>query len=495
NRTVLRATGSTIVFDGFLTLYHEDRDDEDESEENRRLPPMTERAALERGEVKPEQHFTQPPPRYSEASLVKKLEELGIGRPSTYASIIQVLQDRKYVRLDKRRFIPEDRGRIVTAFLSSFFERYVQYGFTADLENQLDEISDGKTDWKKVLADFWRDFSTAIDGTKNLRGQEVITALDEVLGPHFFPIGPDGKDPRQCPACGNGRLGIKLGKFGAFIGCSNYPNCKMTRRLSLELANGNGEAGSDFVGPRELGADPASNLPVSVRKGPYGVYVQLGVAENGEKPKRVSLPKGLNPQEVVLDAALKLLSLPREVGKHPEDGEPITAGLGRFGPYIKHGKIYRSLPAEDDVITIGLNRAVALLAEPSKGRRRGPDPIRVVGKHPDDGADITLFKGRYGPYVSHDGIYATLPRDIEPEALTLEEAVRLLAERAEKSGSGGKRRRKSKPAAEKSAASKPKTENKTEKTKKRAKSEKPRSKPAAEENEPPARRAKRAAAG
>ncbi|HVM81314.1 MAG TPA: type I DNA topoisomerase [Stellaceae bacterium] len=492
DRTVLRATGSTIVFDGFLTLYHEDADDEDESDENRRLPPMTEHAALARGEVKPEQHFTQPPPRYSEASLVKKLEELGIGRPSTYASIIQVLQDRKYVRLEKRRFIPEDRGRIVTAFLTNFFERYVEYGFTADLENQLDEISDGKTDWKKVLADFWRDFSSAIDGTKNLRGQEVVSALDEALGPHFFPIGPDGKDPRQCPACGNGRLGIKLGKFGAFIGCSNYPNCKMTRRLSLELASGSGEAGSDFAGPRELGTDPATNLPVSVRKGPYGVYVQLGVAENGEKPKRVSLPKGMSPQEITIDAALKLLSLPRDIGKHPEDGEPVTAGLGRFGPYIKHGKIYRSLPAEDDVITIGLNRAVALLAEPSKGRRRGPDPIRVVGKHPADGADITLFKGRYGPYVSHGGIYATLPRDIEPEALTLEEAVRLLAERAEKAGASGKRRRKAaKPAAEKPAAPK----SKTERTKKRAKSAKPQSKPAAEENEPPARRAKRAAAG
>ena len=500
NRTVLRATGSTIVFDGFLTLYHEDRDDEDESEENRRLPPMTEHAALARGEVKPEQHFTQPPPRYSEASLVKKLEELGIGRPSTYASIIQVLQDRNYVRLDKRRFIPEDRGRIVTAFLSSFFDRYVQYGFTADLENQLDEISGGRTDWKKVLADFWRDFSTAIDGTKNLRGQEVVTALDEALGPHFFPVREDGKDPRQCPACGNGRLGIKLGRFGAFIGCSNYPNCKMTRRLSLELASASGEPGADFVGPRELGPDPASNLPVSVRKGPYGNYVQLGVAENGEKPKRVSLPKGMNPQEITLDAALKLLSLPREIGMHPEDGEPITAGLGRFGPYIKHGKIYRSLPAEDDVITIGLNRAVALLAEPSKGRRRGPDPIRVVGKHPEDGADITLFKGRYGPYVSHDGIYATLPRAMEPEALTLDEAVRLLAERAEKSGASGKRRRKAskptaeKPAKAKTAKAKTKTD-KTEKTQKRAKTAKPQPKAAAEEHDPPARRAKRAAAG
>jgi DNA topoisomerase-1 len=448
NRTVLRATGSTIVFDGFLTLYREDRDDEDEDEENRRLPPLTENAALTHGAVTPEQHFTQPPPRYSEASLVKKLEELGIGRPSTYASIIQVLQDRKYVRLDKRRFIPEDRGRIVTAFLTNFFERYVQYGFTAGLEDQLDDVSGGRTDWKKVLADFWRDFSVAVEGTKGLRGQQVVAALDETLGPHFFPANDSGKDPRACPACGNGRLGIKLGRYGAFVGCSNYPECKMTRALSLEHLNGNGESGPELVSPRELGSDPATSLPVSVRKGPYGNYVQLGVAnDNGEKPKRASLPKGINPMDVTFDAAMKLLSLPREVGKHPEDGEPITAGLGRFGPYIKHGKLYKSLPPEDDVITIGLNRAVSLLAEPSKGRRRKPDPIRIVGKHPADNADIELYKGRYGPYVSHDGLHASLPGDTEPEALTLDEAVRLLAERAEKLEASGKRRRKSPKAA------------------------------------------------
>ena len=485
NRTVLRATGSTIVFDGFLTLYHEDRDEDDEDEENRRLPPLAQHAALARGEVTPEQHFTQPPPRYSEASLVKKLEELGIGRPSTYASIIQVLQDRKYVRLDKRRFIPEERGRIVTAFLANFFQRYIQYDFTADLENQLDDISGGRTDWKKVLEDFWRDFSVAVAGTKDLRGQQVVAALDEALGPHFFPVTESGKDPRACPACGNGRLGIKLGRFGGFIGCSNYPECKMTRPLSLEHANGNGEPGSDFVGPRELGNDPETGLPVTVRKGPYGNYVQLGVGDNGEKPKRASLPKGMNPNEVALEAALKLLSLPREVGKHPENGEPITAALGRFGPYIKHGKIYRSLPPEDDVITIGLNRAVALLAEPSKGRRRGPEPIRVVGKHPADNADITLYKGRYGPYVSHDGINASLPGDIEPEALTLDEAVRLLTERAEKMGSGKPRRKKAKAAAAKSGAA-PKPEKPSKKAK---------AKPKTGASESAPRRPKRAAAG
>ena len=493
NRTVLRATGSTIVFDGFLTLYHEDRDEDDEDEENRRLPPLAEHAALARGPVTPEQHFTQPPPRYSEASLVKKLEELGIGRPSTYASIIQVLQDRKYVRLEKRRFIPEERGRIVTAFLFEFFHRYIQYDFTADLENQLDDISGGRTDWKKVLEDFWRDFSTAIDGTKDLRGKQVVAALDEALGPHFFPPNGSGKDPRACPACGTGRLGIKLGRYGGFIGCSNYPECKMTRPLSLEHANGNGEPGSDFVGPRELGSDPETGLPVSVRKGPYGNYVQLGAGDNGDKPKRASLPKGMNPQEVTLEAALKLLSLPREVGKHPADGEPIVAALGRFGPYIKHGKIYRSLPPEDDVITIGLNRAVALLAEPSKGRRRGPEPIRVVGKHPADNADITLYKGRYGPYVSHDGINASLPGDIDPAALTLDEAVRLLTERAAKVGAGKPRRKKAKAKAE---SPKPEAGAETEQAPKPAKPRKRRVKTKANGlSEPAPRRPKRAAAG
>jgi DNA topoisomerase I len=427
---VLRANGSTIAFDGYLALYHEDLDDPEDDEDNRRLPPLKEREALERGEIKPEQHFTQPPPRYSEASLVKKLEELGIGRPSTYASIIQVLQDRKYVRLDKKRFIPEDRGRLVTAFLTSFFERYVEYNFTADLENQLDEISGGRVAWKKVLEDFWRDFSAAVGGTKDLKISNVIDALDEVLGPHFFPDKGDGKDPRLCPVCGTGRLSIKLGRYGAFVGCSNYPDCKHTRPLGIEGAEGEGAQ------PRELGIDPATRLPVSLKKGPYGFYVQLGEGAEGEKPKRASVPKTIAPAELDLDRALKLLALPREIGPHPEDGEIITAAIGRFGPYIKHGKVYRSVPKDEDVLTIGLNRAVSLLAEPRPTRRGAPTPIKVLGEHPADAAPVNLFNGRYGPYVSHGGINATVPREMEPEALTLDQAVELLAARPQ----SGKRR-------------------------------------------------------
>jgi DNA topoisomerase-1 len=425
-KIVFRASGSVITFDGFLKLYHEDRDDPEEDEENRRLPAMNRGDALARGAVKPEQHFTQPPPRYSEASLVKKLEELGIGRPSTYASIIQVLQDRDYVRIEKKRFVPEDRGRLVTAFLTSFFESLVQYNFTADLENQLDDISGGRSDWKAVLRDFWRQFSTAIDGTKELTISQVIAALDAELGPHFFPGDGSGRDPRLCPGCSAGRLSLKLGKFGAFIGCSNYPECRYTRPLAVEGAE-NGENGEPAdTGPRQLGIDPESRLPVSVRKGPYGFYVQLGEGENGEKPKRVSLPRGMKPSEIDLQTGLRLLALPREIGPHPEDGGAIVAGIGRFGPYVKHGKIFKSLAADDDVLTVGLNRAVSLLAEPGKGRRAAPTPLRELGAHPADQEPVAVFKGRYGPYVRHDGLFASLPKSMTPEGITLEDAVELL---------------------------------------------------------------------
>jgi DNA topoisomerase-1 len=427
-RLQFRATGSTIRFDGFLTLYREDEDDAEENEENRRLPPLNERDALRRGKVDPQQHFTQPPPRYSEASLVKKLEELGIGRPSTYAAILQVLQDRNYVRFDKKRFIPEDRGRVVTAFLESFFERYVEYNFTADLENKLDEISDGRVSWQKVLEEFWRDFSAAVAGTRDLSITQVLDALDEDLGPHFFPTQPDGRDARLCLGCGGGRLSLKLGKFGAFIGCSNYPDCRYTRPLAVD--NGNGENGEQ-VGPRELGVDPETSLPVSLRKGPYGYYVQRGLGDEDQKPKRVALPKGASPADIGLEQALKLLSLPRQVGVHPSDGKPIVAAIGRFGPYIKHGDQFRSLRGDDDVLTIGINRAVSLLAEPRKGAaRRAPTPLRSLGNHPEDGAPVNLFSGRYGPYVSHGGVNATLPRDIEPDAVTLDQALELLGARA-----------------------------------------------------------------
>jgi DNA topoisomerase-1 len=427
-RRRLRANGSVVAFDGFLVLYQEDRDDTaaEEEGEGSRLPAMRKAERLTRGEVSPNQHFTQPPPRYTEASLVKKLEELGIGRPSTYASILQVLQDRAYVRLEKRRFLPEDRGRLVTTFLTSFFERYVQYNFTADLENQLDDVSGGRIDWKEVLRNFWRDFSTAVDGTKELTITQVLAALDEELGRHFFPNDGSGTDPRLCPVCGAGRLSLKLGKFGAFIGCSNYPNCRYTRPLAIETD-------ADAAPPETaLGTEPVSGLAITLKKGPYGHYVQLGEGNGEFKPKRVALPRSIKPADVDLEMALRLLALPRELGRHPETGDTITAGLGRFGAYIKHGATFKSLGADDDVLTIGLNRAVVLLAEPISERRRGPQLLRELGVHPEGGA-VGLYRGRYGPYVSHDGVIASLPRNSDPETFSLTEALPLLATQREKS--------------------------------------------------------------
>lgn len=373
---ILRATGSTVAFDGFLTLYKEDQDDpvdtDEENEENRRLPPLSEGMGLKLLDIDPEQHFTQPPPRYSEASLVKRLEELGIGRPSTYASIIQVLQERSYVTLDKRRFVPEDRGRLVTSFLTSFFEKYVDYDFTASLEDELDAISSGQMPWKQALRDFWVDFKATVDGTKTLTITEVLDHLDAELGPHFFPVTREHPDPRQCPTCETGRLSLKLGKFGAFIGCSNYPECKHTRPLVVQTAEAVEQATSGAGidnGPKILGTDPGSGRTISLRKGPYGPYVQIDPPEDSkDKPKRQGVPKGLPIDQVTLEAALKLLELPRLIGNHPETGEKIEAGIGRFGPFLKHQGKFKSIPKDDDVLTIGMNRAVELLAQPSKPR-------------------------------------------------------------------------------------------------------------------------------
>jgi DNA topoisomerase I len=425
----LRATGTVVKFDGFLAVYQEGRDEDPDDEEARRLPEMSAGERLSKRALTATQHFTEPPPRYSEASLVKRLEELGIGRPSTYASILQVLKDRKYVRLDKRRLFPEDRGRVVVAFLESFFAKYVEYDFTAGLEEQLDLIANNEVAWREVLRDFWRDFIGAVDDIKDLKISEVIDALDELLAPHLFPASTDGGDPRKCPTCGDGRLTLKLSKYGAFIGCSNYPECRYTRPLSVP-----GEGGE--IGTKKLGEDPDTGLEVTLRSGRFGPYVQLGEGADGEKPKRASLPKNVTPGDVDFDFALALLALPREVGRHPEDGEPIRAGIGRFGPYVQHGKTYANLESADDVFSIGLNRAVTLIAEKrAKGprfRRFGADPGRPLGEHPTKGGPVVAKNGRYGPYVSHDGVNATLPRDKTPETVTLEEAVSLLDARAER---------------------------------------------------------------
>ena len=446
----LRANGTVVKFDGFLRAYQEGKDDEADDEESRRLPAMSSGEALSKQAIAATQHFTEPPPRFSEASLVKRMEELGIGRPSTYASILQVLQDRGYVRIDKRRMHAEDKGRLVTAFLESFFARYVEYDFTASLEEKLDRVSNNEIDWREVLRDFWRDFTGALDETKDLRIGEVLTALDEMLAPHVFPPRPDGTDPRICQTCGTGRLSIKLGKFGAFIGCSNYPECRFTRPFAVSAD------GADEVGTKVLGQDPETGLEVTVRSGRFGPYIQLGEAvEKGDKPKRASIPKGQSPADVELQQALALLSLPREVGRHPESGEPIMAGIGRFGPYVQHGKIYATLETGDDVLVLGLNRAVTLIAEKAaKGPGRGGgDPGRSLGEHPEKKGAVVVKNGRYGPYVSHGGVNATLPSDKAPDAITLEEAVALVDAKA---GQGGGKSTKRRAPARKSEGRKPK---------------------------------------
>lgn len=404
----LRATGQVVKFDGFLTLYQEGHDEGDEDEESKRLPAVSQGEALKKESITATQHFTEPPPRFSEAALVKRMEELGIGRPSTYASILAVLKDRGYTRLDKKRLIPEDKGRIVVAFLESFFQKYVEYDFTAGLEEQLDKVSNNELFWQDLLRDFWQDFIGAVTEIKDLRITQVLDALNELLGPHIFPPRADGAPARQCPNCGEGQLSLKVGRFGAFIGCSRYPECRFTRQLS---------AGENGAGPssRTLGTDPETGLEVTVRTGRFGPYIQLGEGSKDEKPKRAGLPKGMAPEDVTLEIALGLLSLPREIGKHPEDGEPILAGIGRFGSYVKHGKTYANLETGDEVLNIGLNRAVTLIAEkklkPSSGRRFGADPGRNLGDHPDKGGPILAKSGRYGAYVTHDGINATITGD------------------------------------------------------------------------------------
>ena len=459
-----RATGTVMKFEGFIKLYQEGRDDNDD-EESRRLPPLNSGDQLTEKAILPKQHFTEPPPRYTEATLVKKMEELGIGRPSTYASTLAVLRDRDYVRLDRKRLLPEDKGRLVTAFLESFFKRYVEYDFTADLEEKLDLISDNKLQWKDVLRDFWTNFTSAVDDIKDLRVGEVLEALNEMLGPHVFPPKEDGSEPRQCPSCEDGKLSLKIsGKFGAFIGCGNYPDCRYTRQLSQTNGTDDETASPDG---KLLGYDSDTGLPVTVRTGRFGPYLQLGEATDDEKPKRASIPKGIDPAAVELEFALKLLSLPREIGPHPETGKSISAGLGRYGPFVLHDGLYANLETVEDVFSVGINRAVTLLAEKAAGKKSGfqrpkPTVLKELGEHPEQGGAVEVRDGRYGPYVTHNKVNATLPKDKDPVAVTMEEAVILLAERAAKMGKKAPKKT-TKKAAKKKAPTKKATKTKTTK--------------------------------
>jgi DNA topoisomerase-1 len=505
----LRATGQVIQFDGFIKVYEEGRDDTAD-EDGARLPQIMQgeavsfapggqeagfakAAAADAALIEPEggtdlrrvkgaiadaagavlgqQHFTQPPPRYTEATLVKRMEELGIGRPSTYASIVTTIQDRDYVAKDGNRLIPQDKGRLVTAFLSNFFHRYVEYDFTADLEAQLDDVSAGSRDYKEVLARFWRDFSAAIAETSELRIGEVLEKINDFLAPHLYPPREDGSDPRICPKCGLGRLNLKTARSGgAFIGCGNYPECRYTRPLGGE------ESADDGIPPegRILGEDAGE--VISLRSGRFGPYVQRGeVTEEVPKPPRASLPKGWEPDTIDLERALMLLSLPRPVGPHPDDGEMIEAGIGRYGPFVKHGRKYANLADVDEVFTIGQNRAVEVLAQKQTRGRTAAAPLRELGEHPD-GGPVQVMAGRYGPYVKWAKVNATLPKEVAPETVTLDQALDLIKAKAAKAGKGGARKPAAKASAKKTATKK--TAAKKPAAKKTAATAKPKAKAA-----------------
>ncbi|ETX30979.1 type I DNA topoisomerase [Roseivivax isoporae] len=489
----LRATGQVVLFDGFMRVYEEGRDDAGDGDDDSRLPQIMEGEAARfaaaglraefdkaagteggsgettrngaallaaRDAVLALQHHTQPPPRYTEATLVKKMEELGIGRPSTYASVLSTIQDREYVRKDKNRLIPEDKGRIVTIFLLNFFKRYVEYDFTAALEDELDDVSAGQMDYKELLRKFWRDFSAAIAETSELRIAEVLDVLDDALAPQLYPPREDGTDPRTCPLCGQGSLHLKTSRSGGFVGCSRYPECRYTRPLGGDAAEAQ---------DRVLGHDNGDEI--TLRSGRFGPYVQRGEpTEEQPKPPRASLPKGWAADAMDLEKALTLLSLPRIVGTHPEDGEPIEAGIGRYGPFVKHNRLYANLKEVDEVFEIGINRAVDLLAEKAAkrgGGRGAVAPLKELGEHPSEGGPVNVMEGRYGPYVKWGKVNATLPKGTEPAQVTLEMAVELIAEKASKSGTkkGGARKTAAKsasgtatakaPAAKKTAAKKP----------------------------------------
>lgn len=450
-QVTLSASGQVVLFDGFTRVYTEGRDEAGkEGGDDRKLPQIDVGDAMRKLGVTPEQHFTKPPPRYSEATLVKKMEEIGIGRPSTYASIVTTIQDRDYVAKEKRNLVPTAKGRLVTSFLVNFFRKYVGYEFTANLEEELDVISAGKASYQDVLSRFWGDFSAAIEETSQLRISQVLETLDAALAPLLYPEREDGADPRTCPQCGKPSLHLKVSRNGGFLGCSNYPDCRFARSLGAE-----GEA----VQERVLGEDGGDEI--SLRTGRFGPYVQRGEAAEGEKPPRASVPKGWSAEELDLEKALMLLSLPREVGPHPEDGEPVLASIGRYGPYVRHGSVYANLESVEEVFTVGMNRAVEVLAQKlaqrGRGRGRGAaqPPLKELGDHPELGGAVNVMDGRYGPYVKWERINATLPKDVEPAAVTMEMAVELIQARAAKKGTKLK-----KPGAK--AAAKPRAKAKPE---------------------------------
>jgi len=437
---MLRASGQVLLFDGFLKVYVEGIDEEKSGDDDSTLPPLSKGETLDIDKIQSDQHFTQPLPRYSEATLVKRMEELGIGRPSTYASTVTTILDREYVKKDKNRLVPEDKGRLVTVFLNNYFSKYMEYDFTAELEKNLDKVSAGDANWKNILNDFWEEFEKLIESTADLRITEVLDKLNEVLAPHIFPISDDGSDPRLCKTCNEGRLSMRTSRSGsAFIGCSNYPECRYTRPMS----GNNKDQDSASLIDKLLGTDNNQNV-INLKTGRFGPYVQVGEQSDPKiKPPRASIPKGMNPESVDLEKALKLLALPRELGPHPADGVIIEAAVGRYGPYVKHGRVYANLTDPEEILTIGMNRAVELLEEKIKngGGYAAAKALRELGEHPDSGM-IDVMDGKYGPYVKWKKVNATLPKGTSPEKVTLEEAIQLINEKSAKKKSSPRKKKK-----------------------------------------------------
>ncbi len=453
NPATLRASGSVLKFDGFLKLYRQGiDDDQNEEAENQILKPLKQGERLSIDVITPEQHFTEPPPRYTEASLVKRLEELGIGRPSTYAAILSVLQDRGYVILERKRFMAQMRGRLVNGFLSHYFQQYVQYDFTADLETQLDDVSSGKRDWKTLLDEFWQPFIALVTETREIAPRDILETLDTVLTPFIYGKQEVTEEDKRCPACKEGELHLKTGKFGAFLGCTRYPDCNYTRQLG---GNDNDVLidGEPMEFPHLLGTSTESGKEIHIKRGPYGLYAEM---EEDEKPKRTGIPRGTKMTDITLEYAQSLLSLPRTLGNHPDTGKVITASLGRFGPYIRHDSKYVSLK-DDDVLSIGMNRAVTLIAENDQkqaARGKTTAPERVLGKHPDDDTELGIYKGRYGAYIKYKRKNLTIPKDKTIEDMTLEDALALIAEAMPAKTAPKKKAAAKKPAAKKTSAKK-----------------------------------------
>ncbi len=429
---VFRANGSQVHFPGFFI--YRDRDDD------KILPHLIENENVGLEKTDGEQHFTQPPPRYTDASLIKKMEELGIGRPSTYASILQVLVNRNYVEKDRGKHVPQERGRILTAFLNNFFGQYIEYDFTADLEKKLDKVSDGKLNYKKLLEEFWNGFKPHLNKMSELEREKILEALETELADLFFPKNEENTNAqpnRKCPTCSNGNLGLELGRYGAFIGCSNYPECKFTKQIAKNENKEENNANETFIPENDgvLGIDPETGLKVIIKKGPYGIYLQLG---EEKKPKRTSIPKLVEASTIDLDKALSFLSLPRLIGKHPETGQDISAGIGRYGPYLKYDINFISIPADETVINIGLNHAVVLIGENSQ--KLG----KVLGDHPDGNGKVLAKSGRFGPYVEYNKIRATLPKSISLEEIDLDKAIELIVAKAAKPQRSKKKQTKKK---------------------------------------------------